>query len=49
MIHSDGKREQLPGNQERQMGSVVYKSAVGDAQNEKEEGQIQAEEHRKGG
>jgi len=49
MIHSDKKWEQLPGIEEHQMGSAVYKEGVGDAQNENEEGQIQAEEGQKGG
>jgi len=49
MIHLEEKWEQLPGKEECQMGSAVYKEGVGEAQNEKEEGQIQADEHQKGG
>jgi len=48
MIHSDEKRQKLPGQVEHQMGSNVYKESAGEAWNEKEEGQIQAEERPKG-
>jgi len=43
MIYSDEKREQLTGKVVRQIGNAVY-NCVGEARNEKEEGQIQAEE-----
>jgi len=49
MIYSEGKREQLPGKDERLMGSVVFKYGVGEARNETEEGRIHAEECQEGG
>jgi len=35
MIHSDEKREQLPGKMERQIGSAVYQEGVGEARNQR--------------
>lgn len=49
IIHPDENREKLLGQEERQKGSAVYKEVVGEAQNEQQEGQIQAEEHQKWG
>jgi len=48
-MHSDEKREQLPGKEECMLGNAVYKENIGEAWNEKEEGQIQAEECQKEG
>jgi len=50
MIYSDEKGDQLPGNEECQMGSTVrkvqYTEGIGGVWNEKDECQINAEENR---